>query len=58
LNHRRGFHAAAIFQSAIGLIELSLRGAKRWPGLTRPSNPAPSAHPHRDCFASLAMTIQ
>jgi hypothetical protein len=34
----------------ICLVELSLRGAKRR------SNPAPSAHPHRDCFASLAMT--
>jgi hypothetical protein len=44
-SQRRGFR-----------IRLSLRGAKRWPGLTRPSNPAPSAHSHRDCFASLAMT--
>jgi hypothetical protein len=34
-----------------------LRGAKRWPGLTRPSNPAPSAHPHHDCFPRLSLGV-
>jgi len=36
---------------------LSLHGAQRWPGLTRPGNPAGLRSFHRDRLALLAPTV-